>query len=205
MQKKAATELKDILDPSHTCLVIWDVQNGLVKSIFNREEFVPGLKSLLAAARKTGIPVVYTRITPLPTEFQSGWTIYRNMRRFGVDDPKKLPRFMAPGSPEAEIYPEVSPAEGEIVLAKSSASIFVGTNFEYLMRNRQIETIMFTGISTEIGVDSSVRDAGNRGFYPIVASDCVSSSSKEMHEAALKILPSVSLVMHSSTISAQWV
>jgi nicotinamidase-related amidase len=91
-----------------------------------------------------------------------------------------------------------------MVLPKHSASIFIGTHFEYLMRNRQIETLIFTGIATEIGIDSSARDAGNRGFYPIVASDCVSSSSKEMHDAALKILPAVCLVMPSDAITAQW-
>jgi nicotinamidase-related amidase len=202
--RKISTELKDILGPSRACLVVWDVQNGLVKSIFNREEFVAGLKGLLSGARRAGVPVIYTKITPLPPEYQSGWTIYRNMKRFGVDDPKNLPRFMAPGSPEAEIYPDIAPASGDIVLAKNSASIFAGTNFEYLMRNRQNETLLFTGISTEIGIESSVRDAGNRGFYPVVASDCVSSSSREMHEAALKVLPSVSLVMPSNNIIAQW-
>jgi nicotinamidase-related amidase len=204
MERMIITQLKDILGPSRTCLVVWDVQNGLVKSIFNREEFVSNLKNLLGAARKANVPIVYTRITPLLPEFQSDWTIFRNMQRMHVDDPKKLPRFMAPGSPEAEIYADVAPSNEDVVLAKHAASIFIGTNFEYLMRNRHIETLVFTGISTEIGVDSSVRDAGNRGFYPFVASDCVSSSSKEMHDAALKVLPSVSLVMPSGSIISQW-
>src|SRR5664279_1650316 len=136
MERKIATELKDILEPSRTCLVVWDVQNGLVRSIFNHDEFVANLKNLLAAARKAGIPIVYTKITPLPQEFQSAWTIYRNMQRMHVDDPKKLPRFMAPGSPESEIYAEVAPATDDTIIPKHAASIFIGTNFEYLMRNR---------------------------------------------------------------------
>jgi nicotinamidase-related amidase len=196
--------MKDILHPSRTCLVVWDAQNALVKSIFNSDEFLSRLKKLLDAARKNRVPVVYTRITPLPLEYQSAWSVYRNMQRYGVDDPGKLPQFMRPGSPEAEIHQSLSPVEGELVVPKHAASIFIGTHFEYLMRNRHVETLIFTGIATEIGIDSSTRDAGNRGFYPVVVADCVSSSSREMHEAALKTLPSVSLVMQFEIIIAQW-
>lgn len=204
MATRILTDMKDILDPANTCLVLWDVQNALVKNSFNKDEFLSNLKNLLAAARKAAVPVVYTRITPLPPEYQSGWGLYRNMQRAGVTDPKKLPRFMAPGSPEAEIYTEVSPVEGDFIIHKHFASIFVGTEFESMMRNRRVETLLFTGISTEIGIDSNARDAGNRGFYPVVVSDCVSSSSKDMHDAALKVLPAVSLVMPSTKIIEQW-
>jgi nicotinamidase-related amidase len=98
----------------------------------------------------------------------------------------------------------VQPAAGDIVLNKHTASIFIGTHFEYMMRNRSIETILFTGIATEIGVESSARDAGNRGFYNVVVSDCVSSASKEMHEMALKVLPRVCLVVPAAEIAACW-
>ena len=183
---------------------MWDVQNALVKSSFNRDEFLANLKKLLDAARRNKVPVVYTKITPLPLEYQSGWAVYRSMQRFGVSDPAKLPQTMRPGSPEAEIFADVSPVGGDFVIPKHFASIFIGTEFESMMRNRHVETLIFTGIATEIGIDSSARDAGNRGFYPVVVSDCVSSASKEMHEAALKVLPAVSLVMPADKIMAQW-
>jgi nicotinamidase-related amidase len=87
--------------------VVWDVQNGLVRSIFNREQFLKNLGSFLRKAREKEIPVVYTRITPLPTSYESGWRLYMMMKRSGLDDPDKLPRFMQPGSPEAEIHDAV--------------------------------------------------------------------------------------------------
>jgi nicotinamidase-related amidase len=101
------------------------------------------LKTLLAAARRREIPVVYTKITPLPTGYRSAWNIYQEMKRFNVDDPAKIPVFMKPGSPEAEISPELAPNEGEIVLKKHSANIFFGTNFGQLMRFRSMQTILF--------------------------------------------------------------
>jgi nicotinamidase-related amidase len=196
--------LKEIAEPEHTALVIWDCQNGLVDHIFNKEEFLADLKTLLAAARRRKITVIYTKITPLPAGYQSGWGIYQAMKRFGVDDPSKIPVFMKPGSPEAEIAAALAPAEGELVLNKHSANIFFGTNFEQLMRFRGIQTILFTGIATEYGVEHSARDAAIRGFYPVVVSDCVSSMDKTAHEMALKIMLRLCLVATSKDIMREW-
>jgi nicotinamidase-related amidase len=195
---------REIVDPGHTALVLWDCQNGLVNNVFNHEEYLVNLRTLLAAARRREIPVVYTKITPLPTSYQSAWNIYQNMKRFNVDDPAKIPVFMKPGSPEAEISPELAPNEGEVVLNKHSANIFFGTNFGQLMRFRGIQTILFTGIATEYGVEHSAREASIRGFYTIVVSDCVSSSDKAKHEMALMILPRMCLVLPSKDIINEW-
>ena len=196
--------LGEIADPKHTALVLWDCQNALVNNIFNREDYLASLKALLAAARRREIPVIYTKITPLPAGFQSAWTIYQNMKRFKVDDPAKLPVFMKPGSPEAEINSELAPREGEIVLNKHGPNIFYGTDFGQLMRFRGVQTILFTGIATEYGVEHSAREASIRGFYTIVVSDCVSSSDREKHEMALKILPRMCLVLPSKDIIEEW-
>jgi nicotinamidase-related amidase len=196
--------LKEIANPEYTALVLWDCQNALVDHIFNKEEFVADLKALLAAARRRKIPVIYTKIAPLPAGYQSGWGIYQAMKRFGVDDPSKIPVFMKPGSPEAEIAASLAPAEGEVVLNKHSPNIFFGTNFEQLMRFRGVQTILFTGIATEYGIEHSAREAAIRGFYTVVVSDCVSSVDKTAHEMALKILPRMCLVLPSKDILKEW-
>lgn len=198
------TNLEEIVEPGHTALVVWDVQNALVNSIFNREEFLSNLKLLIMAARSNNIPIVYTKITSLPRHYESPWRIYMLMKRYGVDDPEKLPSFMLPGSPESEINSEVSPIDNDVVINKYTTSIFIGTYFENMMRGRGINTILFTGISTEKGIDSSARDASNRDFYTIVIEDCVSSSVKELHESALRILPRVCLVTLSRDIMKEW-
>ena len=149
-------ELAEIVEPRHSCIVVWDVQVGLVNRIFNGEEFLVSLKGLVEGLRKK-MPVVYTLITPPPAEFRSGWNIYSMMRRFNVKDVSKLPVFMAPGSKEREIPEAVKPAEGDVLLDKPTASIFIGTNFENMMRSRGITTVIFTGIATEFGIESSAR------------------------------------------------
>jgi len=191
--------LSEITDPGHSCLIVWDVQNGLVDRIFNKEEFLACLKVLTENLRKK-MPVVYTLITPLPREFQSSWYIHNMMRRYNVKEVDKLPTFMAPGSPEREIPEAVKPGKNDIMLDKSTASIFVGTNFENMMRNRGITTLIFTGIATESGVESSARDASNRGFYPVVVSDCVSSMDRDAHERSLKNLDKIAVVKNSAEI-----
>ncbi len=191
--------LREIVDPSHSCLVVWDVQNGLADRIFNRVEFMSALKPLIDSARGR-MPVFYTLITPLPVDFRSSWGFYSMMRRFGVDDPNKLPPFMTPGAHEAEIPADARPGEGDAVLRKSTASIFLGTDFEPMLRNRGITTVIFTGIATEIGIESSARDASNRGFYPVVVSDCVSSMDRDAHERSLKNMRKLFVVEDSAAI-----
>ena len=94
--------LAEIVNPVHTCLVIWDVQLGLVGRIFDKETYVERLAAFVKKLRGR-VHVAYTLITPLPLRLQSGWNLYAMMRRFGVDDPSKLAGFMAKGSPEREV------------------------------------------------------------------------------------------------------
>jgi len=190
---------KEILDPSHTCLVVWDVQNGLVDRIFNRDAFLKNLKGLLDGVRGR-MPIAYSLITPLPKEFQSGWGLYSMMRRFKVDDPEKLPAFMSPGSKEREIPAEVAPQPGDLVIEKSTPNFFLGTNLELMMRNRGVTTLVFTGIATDIGVETTARDAGARGFYPVIASDCCSSMDQPSHDRSLAGMTRSMIVMDSMEI-----
>jgi nicotinamidase-related amidase len=198
------TTLKEIVEPKHTCLVVWDVQNALVNSIFNREQFLKSLKTLIKAARKNNVLIVFTKITPLPIALESPWRVYMMMKRFGVNDPGKLRQWMLLGSPEAQIPDEVKPADNDLILNKHTASVFIGTHFEYVMMNRGINTILFSGISTEIGIASSARDSSNRGFYTVVLDDCVSSPDKEIHDTALKVLQRICLVIPSTDVMSQW-
>ena len=191
--------LKEIVEPNHSCLVVWDVQNGLVDRIFDKDEFMIKLRNFIERLRNK-ITIVYTLITPLPRDFTSSWSSYSMMRRFNVTDINKLPSFMAIGSKEREVPEIIKPMDSDIVIEKSTASIFIGTNFEYMMRNRGITTLIFTGIATEFGIESSARDASSRGFYPVVVSDCVSSRDKEAHERSLKNMAKVVIVERSADI-----
>jgi nicotinamidase-related amidase len=196
--------LEEIVDPGHTALIVWDVQNALVNNIFNKQEFLAGLKPLISRAREKGVPVIYSKITPLPAQYNSSWALYSMMRRYGIDDPAKMPPFMKPGTADAEIAADVSPSGDDVVMNKHTASIFMGTHAEHMLRNRGIETLIFTGIATEFGVESSARDASNRGFYPVIVSDCVSSMDKAMHELALKVMARMLITAGSAEIIKAW-
>ena len=185
--------LPEIVNPQHTCLVVWDVQLGLVGRVFDKDTYVARLAAFVERLRGR-LQIAYTLITPLPLKLQSGWNLFGMMRRFGVDDPSKLRNFMAKGSPEREIPGELSPHEGDIVVEKSTQNLFVGTNVELILRNRGIQTLVFTGIATEIGVETSARDAGARGFYPVIVSDAVSSMDREAHERSLKSFERIGVV-----------
>jgi nicotinamidase-related amidase len=196
--------LEEIVAPEHTALVVWDVQNALVNNIYNKKEFLTNLKAVISTAREKGISIIYTKITPLSADYNSSWSIYMMMKRYGINDPAKLPEFFKPGTANAEIPPEVAPSGYEVVINKHTASVFIGTHVEYMLRNKGIDTIIFTGIATESGVASSARDASNRGFYPVVLKDCVSSMDKEMHEASLKVLSRLCIVVTSDEVIKEW-
>ena len=123
------------------------------------------------------------------------------MKRFDVDDPAKLPDFMGKGSSERNILEDISPQDEDILIEKPTASIFIGTYFEQMMKNRSINTIIFTGIATEIGVESSARDAANRGFYPAIAEDCVSSMDKDAHSRSLENMKKMFICENSKAIT----
>ena len=192
--------LKEIINPEHSCLVVWDVQNGLVSRIFNKTEFISDLKNLVNILRGK-MPIIYTLITSPEKEFRSSWSYYAMMRRFGIDDPAKLPEFMTKGSNDRNILQDIMPQTGDILLEKPTASIFTGTYFEQMMKNGNIKTLIFTGIATEIGIESSARDASNRGFYPVIATDCVSSMDEKAHNRSLENMQKMFICENSQTIA----
>jgi nicotinamidase-related amidase len=186
--------IKEISEKEKTALIIWDVQKALVDGIFNQEEFLKNTKKLIDSAHKSNIPVIFTAITPLPERFESA-------ARKSI---MKLRKIRTGWSPEGMQF-AISPEKEDIVLAKNTASIFVGTNFELMMRNAGITTLIFTGIATEYGVESSARDASNRGFFSVIAKDAVSSFNKEGHERSLKNMESLFAVMATSEILQMWI
>jgi nicotinamidase-related amidase len=182
------TTLGAQLHRDHTALLIWDCQNGLVERAFNKDDFVARTSALLAWARTERLPIVYSKIVPLPGPWEAGPRTLRMMRRLRVSRPEDLPPMLPPGSAAAEIPDELAPRDDELVLGKHTTSMFIGTHFEYLLRNRGILTLLLAGISTENGIEATARDADNRGYYSVVLEDCVSSPDEEGHELALALM-----------------
>ena len=190
--------IEEILDPSHTALVVWDVQHGSTKIIFNKEEFSKNLNFVVELARKSkNIPIFFTPIQMLPKRFESSAIIYA-LGKLGFD--RLFEQFTA-----EDMDFTIKPNQDELVMNKHTGSIFIDTGFERMLRNAGIITVVFTGIATEGGVESSARDAFNRGFYSVVVSDCVSSPSKEGHERSLENMKNLITIINSKDLENIWV
>lgn len=188
--------IEEILDPSHTALVVWDVQHGTTKVIFNKEEFSKNLNSVVELARKSNIPIFFTPIQIPSKRFESS-AIIHTLGKLGFD--RLFEQFTA----EERDF-TLKPKEDEIVINKHTGSIFIDTGFERMLRNAGIITVVFTGIATEFGVESSARDAFNRGFYSVVVSDCVSSPSKDGHNRSLENMKSLITIINSKELDNIW-
>jgi nicotinamidase-related amidase len=188
--------IEEILNPSHTALVLWDVQRVLTKMIFNTVEFSRNLNSIVESARESNIPIFFTSIQMPSKRIESSARIYV-LGKLGFD------RLFKEFTTEDMDF-TIRPKQDEIVINKHTASIFIDTRFERMLRNAGIITTVFTGIATEFGVESSARDAFNRGFYSVVVSDCVSSPYKDGHERSLENMKNLITIVNSKEIENIW-
>jgi nicotinamidase-related amidase len=171
----------DPLDLRRSALIVWDMQGGIAGRASNRAEIVPRIKVLLAQYRARGLPVVYSQHTTPPVEWANP-SMARSMSRRGVAPGAFR---LAPGVPEWEILPELAPLPSELVLAKTTPSFFVGTPLEAMLRFRNLDVLVLTGVSTEAGILGTARHASTLGFHPLIVEDAVGSMTPEGNTAAL--------------------
>ena len=201
--------IEEIIDPSRTALVVWDVQNILVNRIFNRDEFTNNLNFVINLARTANVPIFFTRIQILPKRFESPARLY-TLSKLGFDRTGKTVTkedfdfALKPIQVRQQQQQQQQQQEEEIVIDKHTASIFVDTAFERMLRNAGITTVVFTGIATEFGIESSARDASNRGFYSVVISDCVSSPDRNAHERSIENMRKLITIMTSKDVENSW-
>jgi nicotinamidase-related amidase len=204
--------IEEIIDPSHTALVVWDVINMFVNLIFNRQEFTRNLGSVIELARRANIPIFFTRHQLLPTRFESSARLDM-ISRLGLDrisqtaTKEELDFVIKPKQSyqqqQAKEQEEQQQQSG-VVIDKHTASIFIDTGFERMLQSAGIITVVFTGIATEYGIESSARDASSRGFYSVVVSDCVSSPDKEGHDRSLENMKKIITIISSKEIENIW-
>jgi nicotinamidase-related amidase len=197
--KTIYSTVQEIVEPSHTALVVWDVQNLLVDFIFNKEEFIRNINFLINSARKIKIPIFYTSVEKLPTKYESSARLYTYTKLFASHQ-KSMP--LPPEKRDLSLA--IKKEQDEILITKHTASIFIGTDFERMIRNAGITTIIFSGIATELGVESSARDALNRDFYPVIVSDAVSSSDKDAHMRSLQNMERFLTVVSTNELASIW-
>jgi len=180
---------KEILKPSNSVLVVWDVHRALFNGIFNKDEFQRALNTAINAARRVNVPIIFTKITPFPSGFEPVTVRIAPWRGgFRPEDMELI----------------VQPQPNDIVINKNTWSLFVGTNVELLLRNSGRYTVVFTGIATDIGVETSARHAYALGFIPVIVSDAVSSSDKDAHERSLANMRRFFPVLTADELAKYW-
>jgi nicotinamidase-related amidase len=186
-------------DPNYSssALVVWDMQYGIATRAFNFDVIVRQIREMLDVFHKAGKPVIYSQHTGLPYEYMSRYMI-ASLERKGLD-PKKG-GFLQEGSHEWEIVKELSPDKGDLVLRKYTASFFVGTILDQILRNRRIETLILAGVSTEAGIEGTARHASYLGYFPVIVADAVGSFDREAHDASLKLMARIFEVQTTQSI-----
>jgi ureidoacrylate peracid hydrolase len=184
------------IDPAHAALLFVDVQNyacrpdggeyaGLSQADLDashgyffrtlRDTAVPNMRTLQAACREARIEVLYTVIEALTKDGRDQSLDYKISRLF-------VPR----GSWDALVLSDIAPAGDEIVLPKTSSSVFISTNIDYVLRNLGVRSLIIAGVLTDQCVDSAVRDACDLGYLVTVPTDACATLSTERHEWSLR-------------------
>ncbi|TDK51352.1 cysteine hydrolase family protein [Antarcticimicrobium luteum] len=178
--------------PAHTALLIIDMQkdfclDGYATSRAGRpldaaQGIVPALQSLLIAARRAGVLVCHVGFWTLEHHLSdtAPWLAQRRRATYASD------RIAMEGSEGAEFIPELAPEPGEPVIRKHRYSAFKGTDLDMVLRARGIRSVVPTGVSTNVCVESTLRDAFETGHYTALPRDTCASWDMELHEATLK-------------------
>jgi len=147
------------------------------------------LRRVLAASRAAGMTVIHTREGHQPDLSDcppSKLARGRLSRRIGDRGPNG--RILVRGEPGHDIIEELRPLQGEIVVDKPGKGSFYATDLDDLLRQRRIESLIITGVTTEVCVHSTLREANDRGYECLVLSDCVQSYFPEFQRAALQMI-----------------
>ena len=153
------------------------------------ERVVEPLAVVLAAARATGMLVVHTREGHRPDLADCPPAkLARGRLATGIGDPGPNGRILVRGEAGHDIVHELAPIADEVVLDKPGKGAFYATDLELLLRNRGITSLIVTGVTTEVCVHTTVREANDRGFECLVPGDCVGSYFPEFHEAGLRMI-----------------
>jgi len=186
-------------DPAHAALLIIDMQRDFLEpggfgemlgnDVSQLRRTIEPNRRLLAAWRAAGLTVIHTReghrpdLADLPPAKK-----IRGKGETTIGDPGPMGRILVRGEAGHDIIPELYPAAGEPVIDKPGKGAFFATDLSAILAHRGIKQLVVTGVTTEVCVNTTVREANDRGYECLVPEDCVGSYFPEFQEAGLNMI-----------------
>jgi biuret amidohydrolase len=187
------------IDADRTALVVIDMQRdflekgGFGESLGNDVSLLSAairpIKFLMEAVRKRGMLVVHTREGHRPDLSDAPRAkVERGAPSLRIGAKGPMGRILVRGEPGHDIVPELYPKPGEPVVDKPGKGAFYATDLALILQNRGIESLIVCGVTTEVCVHTTVREANDRGYRCIVPGDCCGSYFPEFHQMGLRMI-----------------
>jgi len=186
-------------EPAATALVVIDMQRDFIErggfgevlgnDVTRLAAIVPTVKELLAWARAHGIGVVHTReghrpdLANCPPAKRA-----RGRLTLGIGDKGPMGRILVDGEPGNEIVPELAPRSGEPVIVKPGKGAFYATGLDEMLRTQRITHLILAGVTTEVCVQTTMREANDRGYECLLVEDATESYFPEFKQATLAMI-----------------
>jgi biuret amidohydrolase len=180
--------LGEVCRPEQLGLLVYDMQVGILEQIAERDRVIQKVGEVLEAARGAGVRTYFTRHVTLPMELMGAAQLrmWRAWQR--VDRLEDVRSPFLPDAPQTQIVPELKPSDREAVLDKLTLSAFAGTPLELALRGAGVGALAIVGVATEIGIEPTVRHAGDLGFIPVVVTDACAAGNAEAGARSLESL-----------------
>lgn len=195
----AAEPYEFVCEPATTALVVIDMQRDFLEpggfgemlgnDVARLRRAVAPTRRVLEAFRTRGLPIVHTReghradLSDCPPSKRR-----RGRLATGIGDRGPMGLILVRGEPGHAIVAELAPAPGEPVIDKPGKGAFYATDLDALLRERAIRSLVVSGVTTEVCVQTTVREANDRGYECLVLEDCVASYFPDLHAAALAMV-----------------
>lgn len=185
--------------PASTALLIIDMQRDFLESggfgellgndVALLRSTVEPCRAVLQAARDAGLAVIHTREGHRPDLADAPPAkLARGRLETGIGDAGPMGRVLVRGEPGHDIIPELAPLAGEPVIDKPGKGAFYETDLDLVLRNGGVGTLVVCGVTTEVCVHTTVREANDRGYECLVVADCVGSYFPEFQRVGLEMI-----------------